>query len=220
MEPRGTRGDGLSQDPDPTRYDLGGAETVRPDVHGLLPVFVVDDYPGYRVARVQDCSRAELEGWVEDNASALRARGSADFLLVNHVLLGGLVGAASGSPYVVKAHGSELEYSMRGNEQLSRWGAEVLAGARATVAGSEHIRDVVAEICGAVDRVRTSRRASTSSSGDRSRATMPSSRWSPSPGTTCRTAGTATSGCPTRATPSGSPPSWPEIGRPWSSTGS
>jgi glycosyltransferase involved in cell wall biosynthesis len=145
----------FSQDPDPTRYDLGGAETVRPDVHGLLPVFVLDDYPGYRVARVQDCSRAELEGWVEDNASALRERDSADFLLVNHILLGGPVGAASGSPYVVKAHGSELEYSMRGNEELSRWGADVLTGAQATLVGSEHIRDVVAEICGTVDRVHT-----------------------------------------------------------------
>jgi glycosyltransferase involved in cell wall biosynthesis len=145
----------FSQDPDPTRYDLGGAETVRPDVHGLLPVFVVDDYPGYRVARVQDCSRAELDRWVEDNASAVRGRGDADFLLVNHVLLGGPVGAACGAPYVVKAHGSELEYAMRGNEELSRWGAEVLAGAQATLVGSEHIRDVVAEICGTVDGVHT-----------------------------------------------------------------
>ena len=81
------------------------------------------------------------------------ARGDrVDFLLVNHVLLGGPVGAACGSPYVVKAHGSELEYSMRGNEELSRWGAEVLAGAQATLVGSEHIREVVAEICGAVER--------------------------------------------------------------------
>jgi glycosyltransferase involved in cell wall biosynthesis len=145
----------FSQDSDPARYDLGGAETVRPDVHGLLPTFVLDEYPGYRVARVQDCSREELERWVEDNASALRVRGGADFLLVNHVLLGGPVGAASGLPYVVKAHGSELEYSMRGNDELSRWGGDVLAGARATLVGSEHIRDVVTEICGAVDRVHT-----------------------------------------------------------------
>ena len=41
-------------------------------------------------------------------------------------------------PYVVKAHGSELEYSMRGSSRLSAW-AEVLAGAAATVVESEHI---------------------------------------------------------------------------------
>jgi glycosyltransferase involved in cell wall biosynthesis len=145
----------FSQDPDPSRFDLGGAATVRPDVHGLLPVFVIDDYKGYTVKRVQDCARAELDDWVEANASALRDHGPADFVFVNHVLMGGPVGAASGSRYVVKAHGSELEYSMRGNEELSRWGGEVLEGAAAVIVGSEHIREVLAEICGTVERVHT-----------------------------------------------------------------
>jgi glycosyltransferase involved in cell wall biosynthesis len=44
---------------------------------------------------------------------------------------------------------------MRGNERLSRWGGTALAGAAATIVGSEHIRDVLAEICGTVDRVHT-----------------------------------------------------------------
>ena len=143
----------FSQDPDPQRWDLGGAATVRPDVGGLLPVFVVDHYEGYRVQRVQDCSRAELDAWVEANAAALRAAGEADMVFVNHVLMGGPVGQASGSPYVVKAHGSELEYSMRGNAELSAWGAEALAGAKGTVVGSGHIREVVRDVCGTVDRV-------------------------------------------------------------------
>ena len=53
----------------------------------------------------------------------------------------------------MKAHGSELEYSMRGNAELSAWGGEVLAGAEATIVGSEHIRNVVREVCGTVERV-------------------------------------------------------------------
>jgi glycosyltransferase involved in cell wall biosynthesis len=143
----------FSQDPDPARFDLGGAAAVRPDVHGLLPVFVLDEYAGYAAKLLQDCTRAELDAWVESNATALRERGPTDLVFANHVLLGGPVGAASGSRYVVKAHGSELEYSMRGNEELSRWGGAALAGAAATFAGSEHIREVVAEVCGAVDDV-------------------------------------------------------------------
>jgi glycosyltransferase involved in cell wall biosynthesis len=145
----------FSQDSDPGRFDLAGAATAKPDVHGLLPVFVIDEYSGYTVKRVQDCTRAELDAWVDANAAALRAHGPADLVFANHVLLGGPVGAGGGSPYVVKAHGSELEYSMRGNEELSRWGAEALAGAEATIVGSEHIRDVVAEVCGIVDHVHT-----------------------------------------------------------------
>jgi glycosyltransferase involved in cell wall biosynthesis len=54
---------------------------------------------------------------------------------------------------VVKAHGSELEYSMRGNAELSAWGGAVLDTAEATIVGSRHIRSVVREICGTVDRV-------------------------------------------------------------------
>ena len=62
----------LSQEPHPERYDLGSATAVRPDVGGLLPVFVLDRYEGYDVRRVQDCTRAELDAWVEANAAALR----------------------------------------------------------------------------------------------------------------------------------------------------
>ena len=143
----------FSQEAEPERYDIGEATAVRPDVGGLLPTFVLDRYEGYEVKLLQDCSRSELDAWVEANAAAVRERGPADLLYVNHVLLGGAVGAASGGPYVVKAHGSELEYSMRGNAELSTWGGEVLERAAATVVGSEHIRGVVREVCGTVDRV-------------------------------------------------------------------
>jgi glycosyltransferase involved in cell wall biosynthesis len=143
----------FSQEPKPERFDLGGAETVRPDVGAFLPVFVIDEYEGYEVKRVQDSTREELEAWVAANADAMRERLPADFVFVNHVLMGGPVGAAVGAPYVVKAHGSELEYSMRGNAELSAWGEEALAGAKATIVGSEHIRHVVAEVCGQTENV-------------------------------------------------------------------
>ncbi len=141
------------QEPDPEAYDLGGVPVVRPDVGGLLPTFVLDRYEGYRVARVQDCTQAELDAWVEANASVLRAHLPADVVFCNHVLLGGPVGAATGARFAVKAHGSELEYSMRGNERLARWGQESLRRAAATFVGSAHIREVLEEVCGSVERV-------------------------------------------------------------------
>jgi len=143
----------LSQEPEPERYDIGSATAIRPDVGGLLPTFVLDRYEGYDVRRVQDCTRVELDGWVEANASAVRALLPADVVFTNHVLLGGPVGAATGAPFAVKAHGSELEYSMRGNPELSAWGAEALAAARATFVGSGHIRTVLEEVCGHVHDV-------------------------------------------------------------------
>ena len=144
----------LSQEPNPELYDLGGARTVRPDVGGLLPVFVLDRYEGYEVKRVQDCTRAELDAWVEANAAALRRHLPADAVLCNHVLLGGPVGAASGAPFAVKAHGSELEYTMRDNAALATWGKEALLHAEAVFVGSDHIRGVLEDVVGHVERVR------------------------------------------------------------------
>ncbi|HEX5582294.1 MAG TPA: glycosyltransferase family 4 protein [Gaiella sp.] len=143
----------LSQEARPDAYDLGGAATARPDVGGFLPVFVLDRYEGYHVRRVPDCTRAELDAWVEANAAAVRELLPADLVLCNHVLLGGPVGAASGARYAVKAHGSELEYAMRGNPELERWGRESLERAGAVFVGSEHIRTVLGEVCGPVERV-------------------------------------------------------------------
>ena len=106
--------------------------------------------------------------------------------------------------YTVIAHGSELEYSMRGNAELSAWGGETLAGAR------RRDRRLRAHPRGA--RPRSSARwttctrcppGSTSSCGCRSRgeqalagAAGGGPRDPPNPGN-------ATSGSPTRATRSG-----------------
>ena len=106
----------------------------------------------------------------------------------------------------VKAHGSELEYSMRGRPELERVGrARRSRRADAVFVGSEHIREVLEEVVGHVERVLevppgvdvdefvpgAARR------GARRRC---SRRRAP----TRRTRATRTSGCPTRATPRGS----------------
>jgi glycosyltransferase involved in cell wall biosynthesis len=141
------------QDPRPDAHDLAGARVVRPDVGGLLPVFVLDRYEGYEVKLVQECRADELERWVEANARALAEHLPADVVFCNHVLLGGPVGLASGARFAVKAHGSELEYAMRGNEALAAWGRDCLERAAATFVGSAHIRRVLEDVCGHVDGV-------------------------------------------------------------------
>jgi glycosyltransferase involved in cell wall biosynthesis len=143
----------LSQEPHPEQYDLGAARHVRPEIGGVLPVFVLDRYEGLEARLLPQLSREERERYVELNAAAVREQLPADLVFANHVLLGGPVGAAAGSRYAVKAHGSELEYAMRGNEELQAWGRESLAGAGAVFVGSEHIREVLEEVVGHVERV-------------------------------------------------------------------
>jgi glycosyltransferase involved in cell wall biosynthesis len=138
----------------PERYDLGGARVVVPDLPGgLLPVFVLDRYEGLEARLLVDFSPEEQEAYVRANAAVLRELAPADLVFANHVVLGAPVGASSGMRYRVKAHGSELEYAMRGRPDLARWAAETLAGAEVVYAGSEHIRTVLEEVAGHVDRV-------------------------------------------------------------------
>jgi glycosyltransferase involved in cell wall biosynthesis len=144
----------VCQEPRPEEYDLGGAEVVRPELPGrLLPVFVLDRYEGLEPRLLHDFTREERERYVAANGAALRELGPADLVFANHVLMGGPVGAASGARFRVKAHGSELEYSMRGRPDLGAWGRESLEAAEATYVGSEHIRAVLEEVVGRVDPV-------------------------------------------------------------------
>jgi glycosyltransferase involved in cell wall biosynthesis len=144
----------LCQERHPERYDVGGAEVVVPELpERLLPVFVLDRYEGLEARLLQDLTGAQRAAYVEANGAALRERLPADLVFANHVLLGGPVGSAAGAAFAVKAHGSELEYSMRGRPELERWGAESLARAGAVYVGSEHIRSVLEEVVGHVERV-------------------------------------------------------------------
>ena len=143
----------VCQERHPERYDLGDARVFRPNVGGLLPVFVLDRYEGIEAKLLQDFTRSERDRYVALNATAICAHMPADLVFANHVLLGAPVGFGSGLPFAVKAHGSELEYSMRGNSDLSAWGRETLAHARAVFVGSAHIRSVLEEVVGHVDRV-------------------------------------------------------------------
>jgi glycosyltransferase involved in cell wall biosynthesis len=144
----------VCQERTPEQYDLAGAAVVRPELpNRLLPVFVLDRYEGLEPRLLQDFTAGERRRYVDANVAALRELLPADLVFTNHVLMGGAVGAGTGERFRVKAHGSELEYSMRGRQELEAWGREVLEPADATYVGSAHIRTVLEEVTGHVERV-------------------------------------------------------------------
>ena len=138
----------------PSSTTSAARQTVAVDLPGgLLPIFVMDRYEGLKPKFLQDFTEAERRAYVEANAAVLRELLPADLVFANHVLMGGPVGAASGAPFRVKAHGSELEYSMRGRPELGEWARAALAEAEAIYVGSEHIREVLEDVVGHVDHV-------------------------------------------------------------------
>jgi glycosyltransferase involved in cell wall biosynthesis len=146
----------LCQEPHPERFSLGpGVRVIRPEAGPLLPTFVLDRYQGIEARLVGDFSDAELERYLDLNASALAAeleREPADLVMANHAIMGGPVAqrgcAASETPYAVKLHGSELEYAIRGSRRLADLARGPLDSAHAVFAGSQHIVDVTRELLG------------------------------------------------------------------------
>jgi glycosyltransferase involved in cell wall biosynthesis len=136
------------QEPHPEGFDVGGALVVRPELPGPLPVFVLDRYEDLEARYLQDLSRADLDAFVAANAASVGEHLPADYLLVNHVLMGAPVGVATNAPFSVKAHGSELEFSIRGNPRLAAWARDSLDRADAVFAGSDHIDGVLEEVVG------------------------------------------------------------------------
>src|SRR5256885_16181269 len=104
----------LSQEPHPEAYELGGAETVRPEIGGLLPVFVVDRYEGLEARRLQELTPEERERYVAANAAPVRGRLPPDPVFANPVLPGGAGAPGGGGGDAGKGHGSALAYALRG----------------------------------------------------------------------------------------------------------
>ena len=192
----------VSQEANPELHDLGGAQTVRPDIGGLLPVFVLDRYEGMEAKLLQDTSQEERDRFVESNASVLRELAPADLVFANHVLLGSPVGAASGLPFAVKAHGSSSSTRCAATRS-SRAGD---ARRSPTPAPSSSARRTSGRCSRTSSATST---ASTRSSRGRRRRFHPEARPRRSPSCSRRrrdqpNPAARTSGSPTRATPSGS----------------
>jgi glycosyltransferase involved in cell wall biosynthesis len=144
----------LCQEPHPDRFDLAGATVVRPDIGRVLPVFVLDRYEGLEARLLVDLGRDERERYVLANAAAVRHELPADLVFANHVVPGAPVAARSGADrFAVKVHGSELEYAMRASPELAEWAADAVGAAHTVFVGSEHIRNVLEELVGPVERV-------------------------------------------------------------------
>jgi glycosyltransferase involved in cell wall biosynthesis len=141
----------LCQDPDPESLPWvaaadGRARIHRPDIGGLLPVYVADRYEGMVAKPFPELTDDELDRYLERNVAAVREvveRARPDVALANHLVMGPAILAraleGTGIPYAVKIHGSALEYTVKRHpERFMPYAREGLAGARGILVGSRH----------------------------------------------------------------------------------
>jgi glycosyltransferase involved in cell wall biosynthesis len=121
------------------------ATVYRPDVAGLLPVYVADRYEGIDARPFHELADDEVERYVEHNVAAVAevvALARPDVALANHLVMGPAILARAlahtGVPYAVKIHGSALEYTVKPHPRFRPWALEGIRGARGVLVGSRH----------------------------------------------------------------------------------
>ncbi len=127
------------------RREPARATVYRPDIGGLLPLYVADRYEGVEARPFSELSDAEVDRYVEANVAAVAevaARVRPDVALANHLVMGPVVLARglaeAGVPYAVKIHGSALEYTVKPYPRFKPYAVEGLAGANGVLVGSRH----------------------------------------------------------------------------------
>jgi glycosyltransferase involved in cell wall biosynthesis len=117
----------------------------RPDIGGLLPVYVADRYEGFEARTLLECSDDEVGAYVAANVDAVGAvcaRARPDVALANHLVMGPAILARAlpaDVPYAVTVHGSALEYVVkRDPARFLPWARAGLERARTVLVGSRH----------------------------------------------------------------------------------
>ncbi len=140
---------------DNSRFDLtatrnptasGSLALARPDIAGLLPVYVYDSYVGFRVKTFLDLTDAELGSYVSANVAALvTAIGEhrPDAILVGHEVMGPyiarLVSEQTGYGYTALIHGSATLFVVSKQQRYVPYARDGLAGATAVIGGTSAV---------------------------------------------------------------------------------
>jgi glycosyltransferase involved in cell wall biosynthesis len=129
-----------------------------PDIHGVLPVYVADEYEGFRAVALPALGDDQLGRYLDANVAAVAEvaeRVRPDVALANHVLMGPAI-LARGLPedvgLAVKVHGSALEYTLRPHrERFIPYALEGLRRAAGVLVGSRHTAESLWEVIGEPD---------------------------------------------------------------------
>ena len=126
------------------RERASGSVTVyRPPIGRILPVYVEDPYENFEARAYPGLDDVEIEHYIEVNVEAvgdvIDRVGRPDVALANHLIMGPVILRRAGlEGYVVKNHGSDLEYTVKPHPRFLPWAREGLEAASAVLVGSAH----------------------------------------------------------------------------------
>ena len=125
----------------------GKCSLYNPDLCGLLPVYVYDEYPGFTVKPFTGLEITEIENHILQNLKALEtvyAEHHFDLMQTNHVIMSPVVARRlyrkHDVPYYISLHGSALNFSVKNDRRLLPYAKEALLDAGKIFAVSNHNR--------------------------------------------------------------------------------
>jgi glycosyltransferase involved in cell wall biosynthesis len=125
----------------------GHCTVFLPPIADQLPVYVQDNYKDFVARTFDQFDDEELEFYISRNVMAVKAvaeRAKPDAALANHMVMGPyILSQALGGevPYVVKIHGSAMEYIVRPHPRFLPFAKTGVGDARAVLVGSRHIAE-------------------------------------------------------------------------------
>jgi glycosyltransferase involved in cell wall biosynthesis len=126
----------------------GKCEFYRPNLGGLLPVYVYDDYEGFTVKEYPDLTTEELEGYLERNRRALSfvfAWHLPELVLSQHTIMQPVYAARAlrglePCRHYMTVHGSCLNFSVRHSALLQEYAREAISACDRIICVSEEGR--------------------------------------------------------------------------------
>ena len=131
----------------------GRCVVARPWIDRLLPVYVYDDYPGFRVKRFVDLTDDELDRYTALNVDAMVNAidvHQPDAVITGHEVMGPYIAAQArartGASFIAKLHGSALEYAVKVQSRYREFAREGLIAARWVAGGSRYMVEAASSV--------------------------------------------------------------------------
>ena len=147
-----------------TNFKEDGFVGVTPYIGDLLPVFVYDDYDGFKVKTFDKLIDEELDRYIDLNVKAIinfLKTNKIDIIYCNHFAISPYimkkVQEKTGVPYIVIGHGSSLNYIISKDKRYMNLSYEGFLDSKNVVVQSEYIRGRSCEIYEKTDFFRDSR---------------------------------------------------------------
>jgi glycosyltransferase involved in cell wall biosynthesis len=137
----------------PATAATGRCRLLRPNIGGLLPVYVYDEYEGFVVKRFVELTDDELARYTETNVHAMTTAIRSfepETIVTGHEVMGPFIAreacAATGTSYLAKLHGSALEYAVKIQDRYRKYAAEGLGSAKVVTGGSNYMLEEAAAV--------------------------------------------------------------------------